>query len=457
MPADRGLSGLGLLMQLFGSVFAALTSVILIVVLITAGRARGGGNEMLWVLLLCGTGITRSLLHRAAGAELLYGTGNVFGGIKKYFIAAMANTVVWLFVLSSQMHAPAAGIIPMLLALVAWPIALVVVASMPAYRAMADKVPTGEDKGFEGASILMLVFGLLGVIFMSLMLYVTWTSARGGMKGSLPFMMMMLAMILLVIRSGIHVGAGLTGLRETRFDLVVASANRYADFGVIATFIAAGAICLTIMMGAPDPTVFAVMACMVWALLAWPLTIRKFFSERQFADLMAQTRDEQQPHHRAPDLGLTSLGWLLFAQALLSISFALPTALLAPGNGAEAMSMRGNPFGELTGLLGAQMGHSPWWGVGLAALQLWAAIELVRMSELHRIAASAFGALAAAVTLYFDWPLISHLGSMRGGDLPGSTMIFAMVAMQLTIPVATLVLVNRNPVPAATARFTGAT
>ena len=452
VPADRGLSGLGLLMQLFGGVFAAVTSAFLVFVLVAASHARhGGGNESLWALLLCGTGITRSLLHRAAGAELLYGQGNVFAGVKRYFIASLANTVVWLFVMSSEMHMPGAVMLPMLLALMAWPAALMVVINLPGYRELGDKVPTGEDKGFEGASILMLTLGLLGFIFMSVMLYATWTGAPDRLKGSLSFMMIVLAMILLVIRSGIHVSAAFTGLRETRPDQVVAAANRYADFGVIATFIAGGALLIALMMGVPDFTVFAVMACVVWALLAWPLTIRKFYGERQFADLMAQTRDEQPVHHRAPDLGLTSLGWLLLAESLLSLSMKLPVAALG-----GASLGRNSAFGPLGTMFAGSLGHSPWWGIGVAALELWAALELIRMSELHKLAASAFGVVAAALTIYLEWPVLSHLGSMGRGDLSGSTMAFGMIAAQLTIPIVTLIAANRSPVPSATARFTGA-
>jgi hypothetical protein len=319
---------------------------------------------------------------------------------------------------------------------------------------MADKVPAGEDNGFEGASLLMLTFGLLGTIATSLFVYAMWTGTPSEAHGDGRFVMMILALLVLVIRSAIHVGSALTGLRDTRLDQVVAAVNRYCDFGVVASFLAGGALLISVMMIAADVTALIGISCVVWALLVWPLTLRRFFGERQFADLMKQA-DGATPHHRAPDLGLTTLGWFLFAQAVISLSFNLPLTLMAPGS--DSMQDGGMMTSMLSVLTGAAGGHSPWWTIGLGALQLWAGLELIRMSELHRIAASAYGAVAAALTIYFDWPVISHLGAVgRGGDLPGSTMMFGMIALQLTIPIVTLVVVNRSAVPAATARFTAA-
>jgi hypothetical protein len=459
VPADRGLSGLGLIMQLAGGLFAAVTCAVGVSGIIEASKSgpyeRSDSSLLMWILLLAGTGAARSLIHRSAGAELIYGQ-QPFAGIKKYFVASLVNTGAWLAFLGGKGHAPGFILVPVLMLLISWPLVLLVMSNSPGFRDMADKVPAGEDKGFEGASLLMLMFGLLGLIGTSLVLYTTWTGSPSEAHSDGRFMMIVIAMVVLVIRSAIHVSSAVTGLRETRLDQVVAAVNRYCDFGVVASFIAGGALLLSVMMLAADVSALVGISCIVWALLVWPLTLRRFFGERQFADLMAQA-DGGAPHHRAPDLGLTTIGWFLFAQAVTALAFNLPLVLMAPGGGElRDTGIMESMLSFITG--GGAQGHSPWWTIGLSALQLWAGFELIRMSELHRIAATAFGVVTAAITIYFWWPMISHMSEISresGGLGFGSTFSFGTLALQLTVPLVTLFAANRSHVPAATARFKG--
>ena len=448
VPADRGLSGLGLIMQLAGSVFGAMTAAVGIAALIEAsdsrGMDRGAGNALMWLLVVTGTGVVRSILHRQAGSDLIY-SQTPYAGIKKYFVASLVNVVAWLAWLGGEEHAPSYVLVPLLMLLVSWPIALTVITNMPGYREMQGQVPASEDKGFEGASILMLMFGLLGSIGTSLVLYAAWTGSPSEVHASGSFMLMVIALIVLIIRSVLHVSAAMTGLRESRLDQVVAAVNRYCDFGVIAGFLAGGCILLAFMIQIQSAVVLAVIACTVWALLAWPLTLRRFFGERQFADLMANAEGQGVAHRRAPDLGLSTLGWFLFAQALIGLSMTLPMTLMMPGGGEAGLDAMG-PLGPMSAMFGNSLGHSPWWSIGLAALELWAGLELIRVGELHRIAASAWGALSAAITIYFFWPVISHLGEL-GREAGMSMMLvttFGALALQLTVPVVTLFAVNRS-------------
>ncbi|HTJ41311.1 MAG TPA: hypothetical protein VL463_04420 [Kofleriaceae bacterium] len=444
-------------MQLFGAFFGAITTAVGVIGIIEAADSgpyeRSDSSVMMWLLLVSGTGVARSLIHRSAGAELIYGQ-QPYAGIKKYFVASLVNTGAWLAFLGGKGHMPGFVLVPVLMLLISWPLVLLVMTSTPGFREMADKVPAGEDKGFEGAALLMLMFGLLGFIATSIYLYALWTGTPGEAHSSGMFMMIVIALVVLIIRSGIHVGSALTGLRETRLDQVVAAVNRYCDFGVVASFIAGGCLLLSVMMLKADVMALVGISCIVWALLAWPLTLRRFFGERQFADLMAQAEGGA-PHHRAPDLGLTTLGWFLFAQAVVALSYGLPSVLMMPGHGDSMAS--GGPMLEMLSILNPSVGHSPWWSIGLGALQLWAGFELIRMSELHRIAASAFGLVTSAIYIYFAWPMITHLGDISresGGFSFGTTMAFGGLALQLTVPLVTLFAANRSHVPAATARYT---
>lgn len=455
--ADRGLGGLGLIMQLGGTIFAAMTAMIIFYGLIMMGRMRGGGGEpFLYLLLLGGTGLARSIIHRNAGADLCFATMNPFAGIRKYFSISAANTACWFLVLAGRAHAPAWTWIILVCMLMVWPTALFVISRMPGFREMdAQRIPVGSDKGFEGASLLMLAIGVMGVALSGAMLYMAFKAvSMRGAPGSM--VLVLVAAVVLFIRSILHVAAGLRGVRETYVDRVVEAANRYANFGVIASFVSGGAMLMLFMTMAPDPTILIMVGCITWMLLAWPLAIRRFFSERQFADMMAGV--DPSAHVRAPDMGMQSLGWLLFAQAIISLGCSLPALLLGHGEAFQGMGRDGGGMGteqlaQMMTMLTPEQGHSPWWSIGIWAAELWAAIELIRMSELNRIAATAFGAIVTAVTLYMNWPAISHLSEiMREG--PMAVMFFAKLASSLAIPLTVLFAANRNPLSTATARIT---
>ncbi len=68
IPADYGLPGLGLSMQLAGGIF----SVFIGATLLTMMMAPGGSREMFWLFLLAAAAVARSGYHAAAGRHLLY-------------------------------------------------------------------------------------------------------------------------------------------------------------------------------------------------------------------------------------------------------------------------------------------------------------------------------------------------------------------------------------------------
>jgi hypothetical protein len=249
---------------------------------------------------------------------------------------------------------------------------------------------------------------------------------------------------LLVIRSIFHVQAGVSGLRETNVDRSVELANRYANFGVISSFCMGGAL-LMFVMSAMNVIGLALVCGVCWMLMTWPLVIRRFFSDRQFADLLAG--DGAPVHRRAPDAGLTGLGWLLFAHAMFTASFVVIELFVDQNPGRNASDLQ-----TLVGAMGGgAYNRSVWWNVGLVILQGWAGFELVRMSPQSRAIASVFGLVGTALTVYVSWPVIKSFGSSRA--LGGELLQYAAIGIALIIPIATIVLVNRKITPTARARF----
>ncbi|MEO6776655.1 MAG: hypothetical protein ABI467_27185 [Kofleriaceae bacterium] len=440
-----------MLMQLAGSVLAAYVALITFMVLFAGGS---GGSQTLWIFLILGLSIGRSMLHRSAGAQLLYGDPGIEGGrmrgVQRYITFALAQSVVIAAIIKLKFDASGKAAIAIAIGLALWPGLLAGLLNLPRFRRFKDQLPLTEDKGFEGASILMTVLGLCGLIGVGAALLVLLQAGGKVMQGM--NVVVVLTLMLLVVRSVLHVQAGLSGLRETSVDHAVERANRYASFGVISSFCMGGALFLWVMSQAMNIAGLVMVSGMVWILLAWPLIIRRFFSDRQFADLLAG--DHAPVHRRAPDAGLTWLGWLLIAQAALTASILLPELILGlngAGAGAGGGGGRGNDLAGMLAIFSAGGVRSLWWSAGLIGLQGWAGFELVRMSPQARTIASIFGVVGAAVTVYVNLPLLQAL--KHGGAVGMNTIAFAPLALALVIPVATLLLVNRKIAPTAQARF----
>ncbi len=445
VPADQGLSSLGLLMQLAGNVLAPAMGILLFYTLFFL---RGSG-ETLWMLLLLASCIARSLVHRNAGTQLLYGEASLttegsnqrMAGIRRYVVVALLQSLFVGAMLGGKFHVPGNVVLGIVLGLAVWPVTLAILMQLPRFRRFKNDLPMTEDKGFEGASILMTVMGLCGLILTAASL-IFLLEIPGNALTRGPGVLVALALAMLVFRSYLHVQAGFSGLRETSVDRSVELANRYANFGVISSFCVGGALLLLAMQIGMNVIALAVLCGLCWMLMAWPLVIRRFFSDRQFADLLAGP--DAPLHRRAPDAGLTGLGWFLLACAAYSASGLLPQ-VFSDGD-------RANELQKLLAIMGAGGMRSIWFSVGLLVLQAWAGFELIRMSPQSRIIATVFGVVASAVTLYISWPMLGMFKDMRSVDPTGIFKVLP-IALALVIPVTTIVLVNRKIAPTARARF----
>jgi hypothetical protein len=449
VPADHGLSSLGLIMQLGGSVAAAGTALAMFV-MVFAMRS-GAGDGMLWTFAVLALCVTRSMYHRLAGTEMLYGsrpgydgatTAHPFAGVRRYIIAAVIQTAITALIASLRLGLSGKAVLGLSLGMLVWPAVLGALTMTPRFRRLA-RIPVGEDKGFEGAAILMTVLGLCGAAGTGYVLIASFDNGRLLAQG--PGVLMMLALLVLLIRSVLHVQAGLSGLRETSVDRAVERANRYASFGVISAFCATGAMMLVLLTERFDLAALAIVAGSCWMLMVWPLAIRRFFSDRQFAEVLAG--DQAAVHRRAPDAGLTGLGWLLIGHAAFVAMNVVPA--LVGGGGA------GERLGSLFTLGEAAIGTgSIWWHVGLVLLELWAGLELIKMSAHHRVIALAYGAVGVALTLYLHGPALEHIAFARGALLtPAFLMFVSTVTAQIVLSLASVLLVLRQIAPTARARF----
>ncbi len=453
MPLDRGLAGLGLLMQLFGTVGVAVCTLLALVPAFLPDRsilADGQSSAMLFFGAL-GSAF-RAAAHRAAGTALLYGgTGRPLRSIYLYVAIAVAHSAAVLVGLD-VIGLGSAALLQVGAVLLAWPLAIATLFSFASVRAIArGGVPASEDLGFESTAVLMALFGLMGTALAGLALAFL-LSAQGGSLAT-PMMLLPIGVgLLLLARSLLQLLAGYQGATGSSYLAANEIASRYYNFGMLSAALVGAAAIVEVFMLGEVPAAFLAGAAAVALLMVWPATLRRFYGERNFVVHLAGNRAPT--FQRAPDAGLTALGWFLLALSAVELARAIPAALFDVRLLSESLTLisgAGPAAGEI-------VARSEWWSVAVAAVQLWAALELVRMTDRYRAAATVYGVLALAIASYQHWPLFlgardvltnPELSVFRIADHLGAT---AHAAFGLIVAAVTIVLVHRNTTPQAVAR-----
>jgi hypothetical protein len=444
IPADHGLASLGLVMQLAARTSGALAALVATIVIIERPHRHLG-----WLLFAIALCIARSQLHRLAGRDLLYGrrtadddVADPFDAMRMYIGFGVCHAMVIGLIAKLELGATPRTAIGIACALAVWPLMLAAVLHQPRFRALRAGIPLGEDRGLEGASVVMTVLGACGALS---------TGAIVLALGGLPSrhlqhgwgVMLVVVFVLLLVRSCLHIRVGLAGLREASFDRPGELASRYASFGVVSAFCVGGVLALLTMSERLAPEAIASVVVICSLLTAWPLLVKRYVSHRQFAELLAGDRVL---HRRAPDAGLTGLGWLLAGHGALVASL-LVLELTVQHRGI------GRPLDDVL-QLAAPLGGRSALELGLAALivalELAAAASLIRMSDHRRTIATVYALVAGGAALALAWPAARLLG--RHFDL---RMVIRWVpaAVQIVIPAVTLAVVHRAIAPIARARY----
>jgi hypothetical protein len=432
MPADRGLTSLGLLMQLSGSLYLGFMLLLGATLLFADSDADGVGR----LLMFFAISAVRSGFHRAAGATLIYGSPpasfrDPFDGIRMYIVIAFVHTLLCAWLLKPVL--PDTSLLVSALALLAaWPVTLAVVVRLPAFAVMSAERPRSEDLGLEGASVLMLILGTVGALFSGLLLFSVFKSA-GPSDGFTKLAMIVISGVL-VVRSCAHVLAGKRGLSGSEREVAVAAIRRYIKLSKLSAAVVGILGAMVMMRLGSIFFSFVWIGALIFFLLIWPFILDQFLDRYEIDVGMGSHV------YRAPDAGLTALGWLLLALGATNLVHALAPLLLdIPEYGAGLIA-------AMDAWDMAPAGHSPWLFLAVSGLQLWAAIELCAMSSRARLAASIYGGVTIALTLYVLWPVLRELGgfhdvTMALGNENGFQRI-AQLGLALVIPVAAIVLAN---------------
>ncbi len=438
-PADAGLSGLGLLMQLTGSVFLAYGALLVMLPFLGGTRLE----EAIPMLTIGALSVVRSSFHRRAGIGLLFKSAKgPLHGVWVYVGVAVAQTLAVFVLLDDEL--PTKTRLFLVILLVAWPLALTIMLSRPRFQQIGKTLPRNEDMGFEAAGIMMTILGILGAMVSSLVILTIYQSPFFQVQ-DVPSFLWLGVTFMLLVRSILHAKAGLQICRGASTQEASQSTARYTSFGITSAIVAAAVLMLQMLMqGGLHPAMFMTVGVMGYLLLAWPLLLRNFFTDRNFALLLD---DDNVTTRRAPDMGLTALGWMLLALGSLNLASSAGTVLF----------LDSSPLGMQMTLLPEIAGagtHSIWWSVLLAALQTAAGVELIRMSPRHKIVTTLYATLSIAGTLFLWWPMIK---SFSGEHLSGpmdSIQVYGMLMISLAVAVSSLLLVHRRSIHSAQAHIT---
>ena len=442
MPADRGLSGLGLLMQLSGSVFLAYGAFMVMLPMLDGSMPGDGRMKILMVALLS---VVRSSFHRSAGTAILFrkrgDLKSPLHQVKIYIGVAFAQSAAIFFLLGDFL--PTKVGLYLVAILVAWPATLAVVLSQSRFRELGNEIEHAEDMGFESAAVMMTIFGILGAMTSGLVIITIYKTPFFSLS-DVPSFLWMGVIGMLFIRSLLHARAGFHGCQGVRVERASESAARYYNFGIMSAIIASAILLLQMIMrvGSLHFAIFAMVGVLGYLLLTWPLLLRNFYTDRNFSMLL----DEDVVPRRAPDSGLTALGWLLLALGTMGLATNLGTIFLLGG------SLQGLDMLQISSLSNPSA-HSAWWSVGVSVLQTAAGYELIRMSPRHKLITTIYGCVSVVVTTYLWWPLLKQFSDSQLGSPFGSVQLYGMLLISLAVAVSAVILVNRNTDPDAKARI----
>jgi len=434
LPRDYGMTGLGLLMQVFGGMWIAFNAIFVI----TAFQIPGGANKLMGLAIIV-SGIVRSSMHYSAGGKLATSAPDGWIATRRYALFGLAQSlavaIMVVVMVGSFQMGPTLWIF---LALASWPAMVLVVlrrgSLKQAYEAAyeGDRPVWPRDRGLHGAGVLMATLGLLGCCFSALLLILIIPQAGTLIKvGGFTGMVTLALVALLTVRAIIHFTGGLTGLRAEWVDFIT-GINRYFTWAMIsvALFVVWGFTLMASLGGSS----LQVLGIGVALLLLWPASLVGITKKIPW-----DMDDVGAPNGKAVDGGLSALGYLLLALGIYSLVVAL-APLMMTGMG---------------GLLGSSLGAAfaqdlpTWLGIIGSLINLWAGFELATMSERFKVAGTVYGVVGIGMALYSAFQMFSMGGGGLGMAGASGLFMYAVVGAQLALPIMTLWLANR-PLPKVT-------
>jgi len=421
LPADAGLSALGILMRLGGSIALWLGVYGLILALMQ--------RASLLVIALVAMAVARSFLHVRAGRAL-------WGGQPE------AASRVWAYVAFAVLHSalivPAVGEVPPNLrlmpylgvaVLVTWPLVVAGLMARPNARAVVAAMRASrrrifaEDLNITGVSALMTALGTVGVLVMGLMLLISVQSdaLAGGFVGWLGILLISG----FVLRSFLQARSGIGFLRRGDARAFRTQNDQYILVSILTTVVV-GILLLFLTLAQAGLLGLVMLVPVAGCLLSWPLIVRDVGTVELRPDL---EEEEPPPIQVGRDRGLVLLGMVLLAMGVLGGVFSLISLLIDPE--LLANFTRNSPMQPMEG--------ATWLGLASVASSVWAGCECIAMSSRLRPAVAVNLAITAVVTVLGTIAIVKNLGALNtlGGTAAAMRLQITLVAgVQLVVPLA---------------------
>jgi hypothetical protein len=454
---DRaGLVGLGLIMELVGSVVAAYLIVkTLEPVLDRVFRGlwypkwewqslgghseRGSSAPPLHVALLAAIGVLRALMHRRAGSAVLYRPAGAASAVINYAAVALGHTALCLLAFrlhrDNQTFAWAVGACLS----VGWPIALLIAVRRREIRGLLSTGPSATGASApDQVGTLMVFLGMVGGL---VALFALYAAIEGYTIWSWPASRLSIAVAaLLCFRSVVHTRVGLRLAGREVGSSEPMNVASYVKAGLVTA--ALSWIAILVMLGGlfspPQGGLpplehlrLASAGLAVYLLFVWPLLVHRLARARADAAEPVTTATRSSS-------GLPALGWLLLAAGAVQVGVAGLWFLL----GEDRLIWTMRSFVEP--MSGDGVSRGPWLQLLIAVPQIWVALELLRGSARRRRAATVYAAcasVATVVSIQADQHLLMKAIALGLPD-PTGLAVYLPVAFWLLVPVATLVFVQ---------------
>lgn len=425
LPADGGLTVLGVLMSTVGSALALVAATYTIVALLPGGLPM----SLALVALLS---LVRSAVHARAGRQLVEQGPRGADALKIYALVAGLQTAIGVIVLMTSLpDTPIALVAIGALALMAWPLLLLVLTRRGEHRKAIDAAEeidarvVGEDRGMTALGIVMLVGGVL-MLAMWVISAVSMLMS-GVVKAGFVGILMLGVIGLFGVRAWFGLRAGRAAMTRDprqfmeRFDAY----HTLSWVSIVLTGVIA--VITALFAGAQGLIAVLFVIPILLAGLTWPRAINHYVQhnlpEVSFQDPLPAIR-------RPRDAGLTGLGAVLLATGLPGLLLAL--AVLASMGHALVVQT------DLSSMADLRV-------VGGSAITFIAGWSLFNMTPRFQAVAVVYGVVAGGLGLWSAIESLLELSEVM--DFAGPQVILMTVlqaVLVLTIPLTTLWLALRH-------------
>jgi hypothetical protein len=436
MPADAGLTGLGLTMRVFGGIGLCLATAATVFIPLNGGSVSA--SPLVWLYLV--GALIRSVIHINAGAHAMRRAPTVRSMAIVYLVAGLAHTALGLTAFFVEAGSPPPELMPFIAGAVilgaGWPVAVYMLAHR---RAVADAFTAAEtfdtpmfpnDRGVGSVAVMLL---MLAAITLPLPVQMATSVIDEGGPRAPAFYITLATALFFVVRGVLAFRLGWRTVQTPpTFATFVRQLGQWraaalvATIALLVTFVAIDKF--RMMLGASPFIGLVLIGSIVMMTWIWPFVAGQL---QQQLDMESASEGEPVALPAPSDAGLLTFGQSQLYLGILSIG-SMVMVLGLGGIGALAEL----PASDM--LFGISGNLSTWLAVGVALSHTALAIAAIRMGPAVRSLRPVFWtwlicSVGSATTAFIER---AELGLLPFGEI-------ATGVLELILPtIATFAILN---------------